>query len=151
IKEDAPADEFLPFCADDCANSCCIDPYSFKVTIVLPGYTQRFSNMDFRAFMEQLICEEIPAHIIPKICWVGNRKNAVPDNKNDLLNFENAFRSFLEVKTDPDNDISQQLKELLDKMKDLNTIYPKGILGNCENESAPKIILGRSKIGSLGD
>lgn len=150
MKEDAPASEFLPFCADDCANSCCIDPYSFKVTIVLPGYTERFSSMDFRAFMEQLICEEIPAHIIPKICWVGNRKNAVPDNKNDLLNFENAFRSFLEVKTDPNNDISQQLEELIDKMRDLNTIYPKGILGNCENESDPKIILGRSKIGSLG-
>lgn len=150
MKEDAPASEFLPFCADDCANSCCIDPYSFKVTIVLPGYTERFSSMDFREFMEQLICEEIPAHIIPKICWVGNRKNTVPDNKNDLLNFENAFRSFLEVKTDPGNDISQQLEELIDKMRDLNTIYPKGILGNCENESDPKIILGRSKIGSLG-
>lgn len=151
MNEAAPVTEFLPFCADDCANSCCIDPYSFKVTIVIPGYTERTSRMDFRDFMEQLICEEIPAHIIPKICWVGNRKNAVPDDENDLLNFENAFKSFLEVKTNPDNDISEELEELIDNMKDLNTIYPKGILGDCENESEAKIILGRSKIGSLGN
>ncbi len=147
---EAPFSEFLPFCADDCADGCCIDPYSFKVTIVLPGYTQRFSNIDFRNFMEQLICEEIPSHIIPKICWVGNRKNAVTDEKNDLLHFEEAFKAFLEVKTDPNNEISSELETLIKCISDLNTIYPKGVLADCDNLTDPKIILGRSKIGSLG-
>lgn len=151
MEDDAPVSLFMSFCGDDCANTCCIDPYSFKVTIVLPGYTQRFSDMNFRLFMERLICEEIPAHIIPKICWVGNRKNAVPDTQNDLLNFENAFKAFLEVKTDPLNDISQELETLLDAMKELNTIYPKGVLADCSNPTEKQIILGRSKIGSLGD
>lgn len=149
MKDNAPVTEFLPFCADDCDNSCCIDPYSFKVTIVLPGYTQRFSNMDFRAFMERLICEEVPAHIIPKICWVGNRKNAVPDADNDLLRFENAFKSFLEAKTDPSNDSSLELETFIHAIKELNTIYPKGILADCNNISEQQIVLGRSRIGSL--
>lgn len=73
--------KFLPICTDNCTDTCSIDPYSYKVSIVLPGYTFRFSNPDFRNYMETIIKEELPSHILPKICWVGHRKGNI-DNKN---------------------------------------------------------------------
>jgi len=67
----------LPLCLDGC-NACKkIDPFSYQVTIIFPGYTPRFSNIDFRIFMEDLIRRELPAHILPRICWVGHIDGAL--------------------------------------------------------------------------
>src|SRR3989338_247354 len=146
-----PADEFLPVYLDDCVECNCIDPYSYRVSIVLPGYTQRFSNIDFRDFMEELIREELPAHVVPKICWVGERKGHVPDTENDLINFENAYKEFLLKRTDLEQKHDPAtLKALIDALGDLNTIYPSGTLYNCETEELDgKIILGRTNLGTL--
>ncbi|MEM6686623.1 MAG: hypothetical protein AAF617_12650 [Bacteroidota bacterium] len=68
----------LPLCLDDGCNTCKkIDPFSYQVTIIFPGYTPRFSNIDFRIFMEDLIRRELPAHILPRICWVGHIDGAL--------------------------------------------------------------------------
>lgn len=76
---------FLPICTDNCEDDCGIDPYSYRVSIVIPGYTYRFSNPDFRNYMENIIKEELPAHILPKICWVGHRKNDIENIKKQYL------------------------------------------------------------------
>jgi hypothetical protein len=68
----------LPLCIDDGCNTCIkMDPFSYQVTIIFPGYTSRFSNIDFRIFMEDLIRRELPAHIQPRICWVGHIDGAL--------------------------------------------------------------------------
>src|SRR5690606_17631911 len=46
---------FLPICTDDCEECHTIDPYSYRVSIVLPGYTLRFSDPAFREYLENLI------------------------------------------------------------------------------------------------
>ena len=54
---------------DSCEEDCEInvfDPYSYRVSIVLPGYTYRFSNPDFRRYAETVIRQELPAHVIAK-------------------------------------------------------------------------------------
>lgn len=68
----------LPLCIDEKCLGCSeIDPFSYQVTIIFPGYTSRFSNIDFRIFMEDLIRRELPAHIMPRICWVGHIDGAL--------------------------------------------------------------------------
>ena len=76
---------FLPICTDNCEDDCGIDPYSYRVSIVIPGYTYRFSNPDFRNYMENIIKEELPAHVLAKICWVGHRENDLENTKEQYL------------------------------------------------------------------
>jgi uncharacterized protein len=143
---------FLPLCEDSCNGCQSIDPYSFRVTIVLPGWTYRFGNPDFRKFMEDLIREELPAHILPRICWVGNAKNVVPDNENDMLQFQEAYHQFLLSKTNNEQQQNiEKLTGLISIMSKLNTIYSHGRLIDCKDEDESlegKIILGRTNLGT---
>ena len=141
---------YMPICADDCAEDCCIpDPYSFKISVVLPGYTYRFSNIDFRNYAEDLIRQEIPSHILGKICWIGYRKNHKITVDNDLVDFEKDFKNFL-----IDKSTSQQshLPKFIKSLSKLNSIYPTGTLYNCKDETeniSGKIILGRTNLGTI--
>jgi hypothetical protein len=50
------------------------DPYSFRLTFVMPGWIAPYNtNLEMRHFAEQLIREETPAHILVKICWIDNK------------------------------------------------------------------------------
>lgn len=146
---------FLPICADDCADCGTIDPYSYRVSIVLPGYTYRFSNPDFRRYMEDVIRQELPAHVLPRICWVGERKGTVADDDNDLLQFENSYKKYLFTKTNSEQKQpieGNELQDLMNAMQKLNTIYPVGRLTDCNAEDEAldgRIILGQSSIGNI--
>ena len=92
---------FLPICTDNCENDCDIDPYSYRLSIIIPGYTYRFSNPDFRNYMEMLIKEELPAHVLPKICWVGHRENNLDNIKEQRIQeIENEKNSILKQLAD---------------------------------------------------
>ncbi|MCH7400365.1 hypothetical protein ACFOUP_07735 [Belliella kenyensis] len=143
-KNQVKEDHYLTICADDCTKSCSSDPYSFRLSIVLPGYTQRFSDINFRKFAENLIRREIPAHILAKICWVGHRKNTVEPEQNDLLQFETYFKNFLEEKA---SGKQNSLPQLINAIQNLNNYYLPGQLHDCDNnDMAGKIILGKSNI-----
>lgn len=135
-------DLFLKMCCDsESKNLFEPDPYSFRVTIVLPGYTKRFSQIKFREFTENLIRNELPAHILPRICWVG---------KEDLQLLQNAWKAFLEWKIMGNGDQST-LQTLITTMQNLNNYYEGGILYDCHDESDVKnfnnIILGQTHLG----
>ena len=105
-EEELPKVPFLPICTDNCEDDCGIDPYSYRVSIVIPGYTYRFSNPDFRNFMENIIKEELPAHVLPKICWVGHRENDLENIKEQYLQqLENEKNTAIE-------DLDDQIQEL---------------------------------------
>ncbi|AZJ32695.1 hypothetical protein SAMN05444344_1572 [Tenacibaculum mesophilum] len=148
-------ENFLPICAKDCEDCGTIDPYSYRVSIVLPGYTYRFSNPDFRRYMEDVIRQELPSHILPRICWVGERKGTVADEENDLLQFENAYKTYLYTKTNLEQKQPVENNELLDliqAIQQLNTIYPSGRLTDCNAEDEAlegRIILNQSSIGNI--
>jgi len=95
---DAP---FLPICTENCEDLCGIDPYSYRVSIVIPGYTYRFSNADFRTYMENLIREELPAHVLAKICWVGHRAN----------NLENLIQQYFKIQKTEEKSALQAIDE----------------------------------------
>ncbi|NQY07169.1 MAG: hypothetical protein HRT68_13520, partial [Flavobacteriaceae bacterium] len=103
FPEQDPMTPFMPICTDNCEDDCGIDPYSYRVSIVLPGYTYRFSNPDFRNYAETIIREELPAHILPKICWVGYREGTLENMKEQQLQqFEDQRAAGI---TDLDNQI----------------------------------------------
>lgn len=142
-------DAFLPVCdCDDCEP---LDPYSFRVSVVLPGWTERFSNIDFRNFIDDLIRRELPAHVLARICWIGYPDGSVDDTKNEMKHLEKTWKAFLDTMTKKDQNI-QVLKDLNLALSQLHTIYPSGFLYDCDDESEDlkgKIILGRTNLGNI--
>jgi uncharacterized protein YaaR (DUF327 family) len=67
--------------------------------VVLPGFAYRFQDPDFRRYAETVIRQEIPAHILAKICWVGDRLSEKETAQNDLAAFETAFKKYLSDKS----------------------------------------------------
>jgi hypothetical protein len=58
---------------DECGPCMDSDPYSFRLTIVMPAWTAPFdADMDMRAFADRTIQRELPSHLLGKVCWVGN-------------------------------------------------------------------------------
>ena len=134
---------FMPICVDEnCADCDSLDPYSFRISIILPAYASRFLNMDFRRYCERIIRMETPAHIFPKVCWVNNE---------DLQKFETAYKTWLEVKAglldDTDNKILESFIAILTALK---TVYPPARLEDCKNAGERKLfLLNQNALGTL--
>ncbi|GFO54787.1 hypothetical protein GMSM_17940 [Geomonas sp. Red276] len=67
-------DALFPACVEGtCATCGEEDPYSFRLTFVMPGWSAPFNTvMEARGFADRTIRQETPSHLLPKICWVGN-------------------------------------------------------------------------------
>ena len=80
LRPKFPGDALYPACSD---GPCCTcgdeDPYSFRLTYVMPGWTAPFNtNLSMRGFADRTIQEQTPSHLLVKTCWVGN-DGYVPD------------------------------------------------------------------------
>lgn len=154
VTEQDPSDiAFMPICADQCDSCEPLDPYSYRISIVIPGFTYRFYNTDFRNYMEQVIRQELPAHVLAKICWVGYRDGEVPDSENELKQFEQAYKAYLMAKTNLEQaQPMAEHSELLNSLGRLSNVYPNGRLYDCADdveELSGKVILGKTNLGSL--
>lgn len=90
LRPKFPGDALYPVCRDadpagvdsGCGCGCGCggeDPYSFRLTYVMPGWTEPYSsNMGMRGYADRTIREHTPSHLIVKTCWVGN-DGFVPD------------------------------------------------------------------------
>jgi hypothetical protein len=68
-------DALYPACVDGGCSTCsdAEDPYSFRLTYVMTGWVSPFdTDLEMRHFADRTIRQETPAHLLPKICWVGN-------------------------------------------------------------------------------
>jgi len=74
LRPKFPGDALYPACNDGSCKTCGDeDPYSFRITYVMPGWTSPFNiNLDMRRFANRTIRQELPSHLLGKICWVGN-------------------------------------------------------------------------------
>jgi uncharacterized protein len=134
---------YMPVCEyTDCTGCGEPDPYSFRISIVLPAYTRRFLNMDFRNYLERVVREEVPSHIFPRICWIN------PEQMNE---FERKYRAWLDAKAGNRRDAREQaLKELIAILSSLKNVYPPGRLQDCSDEKEKSLfILNQKAIGSL--
>ena len=144
------SETFMSSCEEDCETDV-FDPYSYRISVVLPGYAFRFQDPDFRRYAETVIRQEIPAHILAKICWVGDRYTEYQTAKSDLAEFEVAYKQFLTDKAKNNTaNLGKSIKELLIALTNLNNIYRPGRLLDCardDNDSLDgKIILRQSNI-----
>jgi hypothetical protein len=101
--------------------------------------------------MEDLIRRELPAHVLARICWIGYPDGAVENDKNEMIQLETAWKTFLETMNKNDQDI-QVLKDLRNILSKLHSIYPTGFLYDCNDETENlkgKIILGRTNLGNI--
>ena len=70
-------DALMEVCLDQHCNECDsrADPYSFQMTIVMPGWLEPFrSDIELRRFADRTIKQEVPSHLLAKTCWVDNLK-----------------------------------------------------------------------------
>ena len=65
------------------------DFYAFRLTAVLPGWTVRTHQPSFRAFAEETIAINCPAHIVPRVVWL---------DFVDMAAFEYLYEAWLEAK-----------------------------------------------------
>lgn len=122
------------------------DHYSFRITIALPYWPERFRNMSFRAYAERLIRYETPAHILPKICWIGF---------DDMLELEQRYLEWvtLECQDKPDRDaLDLAITNLIKAINNMKNVYPDGVLHDCDNPTDDDaIVLNQSALGTLDD
>lgn len=122
------------------------DHYSFRITIALPYWPDRFRNMSYRAYAERLIRYETPAHILAKICWIGF---------DDMLELEKRYLEWvmLECQDKPDrNDLDLAISNLVKIINNMKNIYPDGVLHDCDNPTGDDaIVLNQSALGTFDD
>lgn len=132
----------LPICVDQNCDECSdTDPYSFRISVVMPAYAPRFLEMDFRRYAEKVMREEMPSHLMPKICWINNEQ---------LSEFEDAYHEWLEVKAgvkqDADGVILRKFIGILTKLK---SVYPEGHLLDCKEEAKKQLfMLDKNSLGT---
>ena len=165
---------YSPFVYDNCENCAELDPYSYRLQIILPAYGKRFEDIDFREFSEDLIRNELPAHIMAKICWVS---------KKSMSEFQIHYKKWLSLKASQfaqafddkttnntastiTSDISESesintplaidllkqseiLSEFIDALFNSKNVYYKERLHDCEGENNSLFVLGRSALGSI--
>ena len=74
-----------PVCLDPGCDFCGEqDPFSFRMSVVLPYWPKHFLNMAFRDYFEDMMHREAPAHTLVKICWLSNE---------DMRSFESHIKT----------------------------------------------------------
>jgi hypothetical protein len=135
---------FIPVCMDgDCGDGCDDDPYSFRLSVILPAESLRFRDFDFRTYIEKVVRLETPAHIYPRVCWWS---------REDLQDFEDLYKVWLENKKAGNVNTEQGLQNLRDLIRILferKSIYPTGRLDDCDEPVDNPVIVNRTALGNL--
>lgn len=141
-NEDSP---MVSVCFDE---SCSVrsqwDPYSFRVSVVLPSWPARMRHMEFRRYLERFVHMEVPAHVSVKICWV---------NRRQMSELDTAFRTWAALcvtQPVPPDVYNQALGNLLDALGNLTSVYPVATLHDCRSPGGPNpVVLGHTQLGEL--
>ncbi|HZY35753.1 MAG TPA: hypothetical protein VFE53_03850 [Mucilaginibacter sp.] len=139
-----------PVCLDPNCDFCGEqDPYSFRISVVIPYWPVHFQSMAFREYFEDIIRQELPAHCIVKVCWVDDTM---------LYEFENAYQAWIAALANYALDAStvgtlQAMNDaLLLLLFNLYSQYPVATLHNCaESVNTTPVMLGKTILGSLNN
>jgi len=137
-----------PVCLDPNCDFCGEqDPYSFRISVVLPYWPAHLRSLAFRNYFENMIREESPAHTTVKVCWVNN---------SSLFEFENAYKSWLTALANYSFDQSTinalQIANdsLIQLLFNLHSEYPVATLHDCdESQDTNPVMLGKTILGSF--
>lgn len=81
LRPKFPGDALMDVClGEDCQHHGLEDPYSFRLTYLLPATAEPFStDIDLRRYADQLVRRETPVHLLPKVCWIGENLSEFTD------------------------------------------------------------------------
>ena len=90
LRPKFPGDALMEVClADDCDHQGMEDPYSFKITYLLPAEVAPYSeDIELRRYADRLIRRETPVYLLPKLCWISDAKGEseyTPEELDELL------------------------------------------------------------------
>ncbi len=137
-----------PVCLDDGCESCGEDdPYSFRISVVLPYWPLHMRSMAFRDYFEQIVRQEVPAHTVVKICWIDDES---------MFSFEAAYQNWITAlanyKAGVADIISLQKANdcLVTILFNLHSEYPVATLHDCvESKDTNPVVLGKTKLGTI--
>jgi hypothetical protein len=143
LRPELKPDPFLPICPDpNCTDCVEEDPYSYRIHVILPAEKERFAKMDFRRFVEEVIRQETPAHILPRICWIS---------QEDMVRLEVAYRDWIYLKGGAETaDRTAKLQAFIAILFAVRNVYPSQKLYECDApEGKQKFLLGQTALGTL--
>ncbi|MCC6411371.1 MAG: hypothetical protein IT270_06910 [Saprospiraceae bacterium] len=168
LRKRTQEDPFMPVelpDEDDCECPQVQDPYSFRASIILPSWAGRFRSTRFRQYVEKLLRLEVPAHVYLKICWINHcemkRFEAIHDEwMMQHAGLKPRYRGKMPLKTtgsllQPEKNqmasYTVALKDLIEKLHHLTTVFPLARLHDCETVDAdePQITLNNTNLGTL--
>lgn len=137
-----------PVCLDPNCDFCGEqDPYSFRMSIVLPYWPEHFRNISFRNYFEEMVRREAPAHTAVKVCWV---------NDASLYDFENAYKDWITAlanyafDSSTISDFQKANDKLINILFNLHSEFPVSTLYNCdESKITNPVMLGKTILGSF--
>jgi hypothetical protein len=141
LRPDGSQDPLVDVCPDpnctDCAEE---DPYSYRIHIILPAYQSRFADMNFRRFVEEIIRQETPSHVLPRICWIG---------QEEMAKLEKAYKDWISAKVGTTAaQRADKLKALIDILFTVRNVYPPQKLVEGD-QPQDKFLLGQTALGTL--
>ncbi len=116
---------FLELSVSEDSNEIVEDPYSFHVTVVLPGWLSFSQNLDFRKYVEKIIHEEMPAHVLTKICWISFDAMSRVESLLRITDKENVSNKGSLSSYFSDENVIREVKSLF---ADLYNVYPSSPL-----------------------
>jgi hypothetical protein len=150
ITSDGIPFDLMEVCLHGCDCPCEIDPYSFRISVVLPCWPGHFDNMSFREYFEMKIREEAPAHCMLKICWLSN---------DNMRLFELCYKAWVEAlaayAADPSPLNTAAFRkannDMLGILKDLHSEYPEATLHDCDEskDGSNVVLLGKTILGTF--
>ena len=143
LRPSTDQDRLMGVCmGDDCEACGDEDPYSFRLSVVLPYWPRRFRDPGFRAHFEKTIRSEAPAHVQVRICWVGYEQ---------MREFDRSYRRWLKVKADKGaspSKLTSAMRRLIDVLESLRTVHPAATLHDCfEGDDDNPVRLGGTNLG----
>jgi hypothetical protein len=143
LRPRAEGDRLMQICLpDDCQLCGEQDPYSFRVSVVLPYWAGRFRDLNFRALAERMLREEAPAHVQVKICWIGQAQ---------MAEFDAAHRAWLTAIAGNDAGspaVRTKADRLIAIIDSLKSVYPLASLHDCDaGEDETIVRLGSTALG----
>ena len=140
----------MPICSDAFAGGsegCTdVDPYSYRLHVVLPAYAGRLQDEGFRAFVEDTVRREVPAHCLPTVCFIDS---------DSMARLEGAYRPWIQMQAGQGGDRAALTQALIDAMLQAKNVDPQRRLFDCTADGEPTttpqppFVLGRTALGSL--
>jgi hypothetical protein len=87
------------------------DPYSFRISLMVPTWPAKFRDPGFRHLFEKAVFLETPAHVYPDVYWLEYK---------EMKEFETVYKAWLQeisVNEIPDIDIVNNLIQVLNKIR----------------------------------